>query len=247
MPPEHADAAVPVTPPHVLYVRMKNPPAESPDELHVINALVAKMARIVVEPEALMPLHGINRTLSRGDVECNLRRMNFQPELHALLLESIKYRRKTLGKILVPSLYHIRSNRRKRIQQMPDRAARETVYNPNAQFLRSLRRIDNALRRTLLHPFRLSVAPNIRRQDRFVTAVNIIANRLADQMSRNRKNLQPVLLQQLTLRLAVPVVRKRLINLEVVSPASQLKTVITPGGSLLRQLRQGQIRPLSRK
>ena len=63
VPAEDAYRAITVPPPCVLHVRVENARAEFADELDVIDALVAEVARVVVEPEALVALHRFDRAL----------------------------------------------------------------------------------------------------------------------------------------------------------------------------------------
>lgn len=59
------------------------------DELDVVHSLVAEVGGIVVETETFVILHRFKRTLRRGDVERDFRRMHLKGEVHVLLVEGI--------------------------------------------------------------------------------------------------------------------------------------------------------------
>src|SRR5690606_76654 len=63
MPAEDAAVARRVRPPRVLHVHMADARREALDERYVVNALVAEVARVEVEAERRVPVHGIERAL----------------------------------------------------------------------------------------------------------------------------------------------------------------------------------------
>ena len=75
--------------------------------------------------------------------------------------------------------------------------------------------------------------------------VDRVQYRLADQMIADRKQLQPVLLQDRPLTTAVIGIGQRLVDLEVISKASQLQAVKTEGFGHRSQSSQRKIRPLT--
>src|SRR5690606_29313847 len=66
---EDADVAVAVAPPDVLHVGVEDARAELADELHVIDALIREVRRVVVEAEAAVALDGVDGAPGGGDVE----------------------------------------------------------------------------------------------------------------------------------------------------------------------------------
>ena len=140
------------------------------------------MTGVIVESKALVSLDRFHGALGRGDIKGDLGGMDFQTELNPLALEGIENRLKALGKVLIAGLNHVRRRRRERVEQMPDGAAREPVDHLDTQLLGRLGRVDNLLGRSLADAFRLTVTPNILRQNRLVTLVDVVAYRLARQM-----------------------------------------------------------------
>lgn len=104
VPPEHADVAIPMVPPSVLHVYMKDAGGEVADELHVINPLIAEMGGVVVKAKPRVPVDGIERPFGARDVEGNLGGMHFQGKVDVLGLKGIEDRGEALGKIVVTSL-----------------------------------------------------------------------------------------------------------------------------------------------
>jgi len=101
---EDADGAVAVAPPDVLHVGVVDLLAEGADELHVVDALVAEVAGVVVEAEALVVADGVERALGGGDVEGDLGRVHFEAEVDVILLEGLEDGLPALGEIVVTLL-----------------------------------------------------------------------------------------------------------------------------------------------
>jgi hypothetical protein len=116
---------------------------------------------------------------------------------------------------------------------MPDRAAGKTVDDFNAELLCGLRGIDNTFGRPLANTLGVAVTPDVLRQNRLVTFIDIIADGLAYKMRRDCKDLQTVVYKKLTLGLAITIITKSLIDFEVVAPAGQFKPIIAPACRLL--------------
>ena len=87
---EHADVAVAVAPPRVLDVRVEDAVREVADELHVVDTLVAEVAGVVVEAEALVVADGLKGALRGGDVEGDLGRVHLEGEVDVVLLEGLE-------------------------------------------------------------------------------------------------------------------------------------------------------------
>ena len=102
---------------------------------------------------------------------------------------------------------------------MPDRAAGKTVDDFNAELLCGLCSINNTLGRPLANALRVAVAPDVLGQNRLVTLVDVITDRLAHKMRRDCEDLQAVILKKLTLGLAITIILKSLVDFEVVAPA----------------------------
>ncbi len=72
---------------------MVNALCKSTDKLHIINALIAKMAGVEVEAKALMLLHSSQRSLGRSQIKGNFCRVNFQSKVNLLRVKNIEDRR----------------------------------------------------------------------------------------------------------------------------------------------------------
>src|SRR5262249_20118537 len=84
---EGADRAVALAPPDVLHVGVEDAAAEAADERDVVDALVAEVARVEVEAEAAVLLHGLERAFGGIRVEGDLGGMHLEREVHVVLVE----------------------------------------------------------------------------------------------------------------------------------------------------------------
>ena len=131
---------------------------------------------------------------------------------------------------------------------MPDRRAGEAIDLLDAKGRRRLRGLLDLLGGALAHALGLAIAPDIRGHNAFVAIVDeLIGHRLADQVVADRQALQAIGLQQLTLLAQVAVALQRLVDLEMIAPASQLQPIVAKALGLLHQLRQREIGPLPGK
>jgi hypothetical protein len=137
--------------------------------------------------------------------------------------------------------------RRKRIEHVPHARACEAVDLLDPELRCRTRRVLHPLGGTLTYAFRLAVTPYIRRDDRAVSLVDRIAYALADEMSADRKHLQPVFFEQPALRPDVTRVVQRSVHLEMIAPTRQLEPVEAPAARLGGELGQRQVGPLSRE
>src|SRR3982751_5249328 len=96
---KHTDRAVAMTPPHVLHVSVENPVAEHADEFHVVDALIAKMRRVVVKSETLVALDRGDRELRAGNIKCDFRRVHLEGKVYIVLLKRIQDRAETFAEI----------------------------------------------------------------------------------------------------------------------------------------------------
>ena len=70
---------------------------ELANKCHIVNALIAKVAGIIVEAEGRMPVDRVERIFCAGDVKGDFRWMNFQGEPHANFLVHVKDRLPKFG------------------------------------------------------------------------------------------------------------------------------------------------------
>ena len=240
---ENARSAVTDAPGHVLHVHVENAVLELVDELHVIDALIAEMARVIVESEGRMEIHRLQRALGAGDVERDLRGMHFERETHALLLKLIEDRLEALREVLVAVFDLPRQVRREGIDEMPDAAAGEAVHDLHAKAFRGLRRLHELFSGAAAHTFRFAIAVNVIWQDLLVTRIDVVAHSLADEVRADRMALQTGFFDQRTLRVAILLIR--LGDFEVISPAPELDAVITEGLGFFEEGRERKVSPLT--
>ena len=209
-----------------------DPVGELERELRRVEVLVREVARIEVDPERLAVADRVERLPRRDEVVRDLRRVHLEPELDALLVEDVHDRAPPLGEVLVAALELGEVIRRERVDQVPDRGAREAVHLPSRRAARLHVPCPSSARPRAANAFRLAVAVDLGRENRPVTLVDAVADRLADQMCADRENVQMVALQDLLSRPAVAVVLERLVDLEVVAPTGELETVEAPAAGL---------------
>src|SRR5690606_34756725 len=254
VPAEDADGAITPSPPGILEVHVIDALAERVDELDVVDALVAEVRRVEVEPEAPVATDRFDRALSGRDVEGDLRRMDLEPEVDVHSIERVEDRLETSREVIEASLPILLRRRRKRVDRMPDARPREAV-DDGGKLLASgagvdepptrLPRPDHLLGGTLADAFRIAIAPDVGRKDQFVPLVDRIADRLPDQMVRDRVRGEAVPLEDLPAPFAIGVVRERLIDVEMIAPAGELEAVVTKVRGLLAHGFERKIRPLS--
>ena len=75
--------------------------------------------------------------------------------------------------------------------------------------------------------------------------INRIADTLTDEVRADRVDLQPVPFENVAPRVDVPGIGKRLVDFEVVAPASQLEAVEAPRTRLRSELLDRQVGPLA--
>src|SRR5690606_11730349 len=108
MPAEDAAVARRVRPPRVLHVHMADARREALDERYVVNALIAEVARVEVEAECRVPVHGIERALRGHQVERDLGRVDLQREGHLDFGKGVEDRCPATAEISEPFLDHLR-------------------------------------------------------------------------------------------------------------------------------------------
>ena len=155
---------------------VKNPRAKGVDELHVIHALVAQMRWVIVEAEALVSLHRLNRPLGGGDIERDFRGVDFQREIDIGLVKLGQDRAETLREVVEPFLPVFLIGRRKGVDAVPDARTGETVDNANAELLGGAGRILELFGCATVDAAGIAVAPHVRRQNRAVPLIDAVAD-----------------------------------------------------------------------
>ena len=207
---EHADGTVAVAPPDVLHVGVVDLLTEGADELHVIDALVAEVAGVVVEAKALVVADGVERALSGGNIEGDLGRVHFEAEVDVVLLERLEDGLPALGEIIEALLEVGLIGGREGVDRVPDGGTGEAVDDGLAGTLRLVGHVclagveelagglsgqGHLGASTLADAFRIAVAPDVGGEDALVTFVDIIAGGLADEVRGDRPAAEVVLLQ----------------------------------------------------
>ena len=78
---------------------------------------------------------------------------------------------------------------------MPDAAAGESIDHPNAELLGGAGGVFQFLGRSLIDSRRVAITPNVIRKDRLMPLVDVVQDRLANQMRADRVALQPGVIQ----------------------------------------------------
>src|SRR6056297_3809811 len=100
---------------------------------------------------------------------------------------------------------------------MPDAGTGEAVDNADTQLLSSSSRVFHFFDAAFVHASRVTISPDIVRQNGLVTSINVIQNALPDQMVADGVQFQVVLIQQISLFLAITVIRQSFGDFEVVA------------------------------
>lgn len=130
---------------------------------------------------------------------------------------------------------------------MPDRGTGETVDHLDPHCLGRGGGLLHLLGGPPAHLLWFAVAPDLWGEDGLVPLVDQVADRLAHQVVADGPDLEAVLGQDIVAALAVAVLFKGLVHLEVVAPAGQFQAVVPPFAGHLGQLLQGQVGPLAGK
>ena len=257
---EHADGAVAVAPPNVLHVGVVNLLTEGADELHVVDALVAEVARVVVEAEALVVADGVERALGRSDIEGDFGRVHFEAEVDVVLLKDFEDGLPALGEIVVTLLQIGLVGGREGVDRVPDGRTRETVDDGLARTLRLIGHIRLAGveefasglggqghlgASALADAFRITITPNVGGQDALVAFIDVVAGSLADEVRGNRPAAEVVLREEVPDRFDVALLVDGADDIEVVAPAGELDAFVAHGFHLGEKLGDFKVGPLA--
>jgi hypothetical protein len=131
---------------------------------------------------------------------------------------------------------------------MPDAASCETRDHVNAKFGGGTGGVLDFLSGSLADTLRIAIAPYVRWQYALVSLVNDrITNRLPNQVSADRIAFEIVFCQEVVTAFDIAIVTEGLIHVEVITPAGEFETVITPRRGFLCYRFERQISPLTRK
>ena len=139
------------------------------------------MARVIVEAEALVIVHRLERALGRSRIEGDLGRVDFEGEVDIDFFEYLKNGRPPISKVFVSIIQILLRSRRKGVEGVPDRRACEAIdHRVNDSIVRSgiekftcrAGGIFHFLSGTLADTFRIAFAPDARGEDGFVALVD---------------------------------------------------------------------------
>ena len=233
---------------------------EIANELHVVDTLVAKVARIVVEPEAAMAVHGLDGPRCGSDVKGDFGRMHLQSKVDIDRIELIEDRLPARREIIKSLLVVLLAGRRERVYGMPDTGTGESVDHRPPRTGRLVRHvggpgidelpagpggIDHLPGRALAHPFRVTVTPDHGRKNGLVTLIDIVTDRLTHQVIRNGITDHAMLLEKLPASLDVAVLIERFLDVEMITPAGEFDSVVAHVLYLGQEVGKRKIGPLA--
>ncbi len=125
----------------------------------------------------------------------------------------------------------------------PDRRTGEARQDGDAELLRGAYRGHHLLGRTLTDSLGTAVAPDVIGEQKAVTRLDRVANRMANTVSAQDRYAEFQTIEQRELGRTVIVLARRPLHFEMVAPAGEFQALITPLGDAQRQFLQGQVGP----
>src|SRR5512147_41290 len=110
---------------------------------------------------------------------------------------------------------------------MPDRAAGEAIDHPDPEIFCGMSGRHHMLLCAFAYALRLAVTPDVGREDRFVTIVNIVADRLANQVVADRPGFQAMPGEDFVPRVAIGLVLGTSADIKMIPPAGKLESIET--------------------
>ena len=254
---EDADGAVTVAPPDVLHVGVEDAGAEGADELHVVDALVAEVGRVVVEPKTFVAADGLDRALGAGDVEGDLGGVNFEGEVDVGFLEGLEDGAETFGEVGVTSVPVRLGGGREGVNGVPDGRTREAVDDGRVVVLAVIAGFgveegaggfaggDHLLGGALADALGVAVAPDIGGENGFVALVDVVTDGLADQVAGDGVAGEAVVLQHRPFFVDVFLGGGGDVDIEVVAPAGEFDAIVAHFFGEGREFFEGEVGPLA--
>jgi len=232
---KYANIAISVAPPHVFHVHVVDAVGEVADELHVIDALVTEVRRVVVEAEAFVAADSFDGTLGGSDVEGDFGGVDFEGEVHVQGVKSVEDWAKAIREIFETFVPVILVGWWEGVDGVPNAGSGESVNRYREvigssgfgveEFTGSFSGVDHALGGTLANAFRISIAPDFGRKNGFVTFINEVTDSLADKVIGDGETLETVVIEDFPLFGDVVIVCESLVHVKVVPPAGELQSV----------------------
>src|SRR5690554_2314267 len=221
---ENADLFGDVTPVDILHMYMEDPFGEPVDKIHVVHPLVTQVAGIVVEAEGRVMVQRFQCSLCREGVEGDLSGMHLQRKADAQFFKLVQDGHEPAGKKFIALFNHLSGNGREGIEQVPYRAAGESHHRINTQRFGCLGRQYQLLSSPPAYTLRVTIAPDMGRQDGLVPFIYTVADRLSHQVRGDGAKLQSMFPEQLIDPIVIR--RVRLPHIQVVRE-SQFQSVIS--------------------
>ena len=230
------------------------------DEFHVVDALVAEVARVVVKAEALVVADGVKCALGGSDVEGDFGRVHFEAEVDVVLLEDLEDGLPALGEIIEALLQVSLVSGREGVNRVPDGGTGEAVDDGLAGTLRLVGHVSltgveelagrlsgqgHLSARALADAFRITITPDVRREDALVAFVDIIAGGLADEVGGDCPAAKVVLREEFPDGFDVARLVDGADDIEVVAPAGELDAFVAHGFDLGEKLGDFEVGPLA--
>src|SRR5208282_1900425 len=232
---EDTDISGAMTPPDILHMRVVDSVFEFAQEFYVIDALVTKMGGVIVETEPAMILNRFQCTMRRGYIERDFGRVYLEREIDVETVERFEDRNEPFAEIIESLLNELLACWRKGVPGVPDASPGDT-WHDSGKFKATgwfridevscgLRRLDHLFRCALANPFGVSIFPDLRRQNRLVPFIDIVADSLSDQVVGDGERGQPIVRQKLPAIFAIILGFGRGIHIEVIAPAGEFEPV----------------------
>lgn len=175
--------------------------------------------------------------------------------MHIHFVEDVEDRNKAAGEVIEALLQEVLTGGRKRVAGVPDtRSGEPGDHGGKVEILTGLR-IEKStagpggqlelLGRALADSFGIAITPDLRREDGAMSLIDIVANRLSNQMIGDGERRESGVGQDAPAFLTVVVGRGGLIDIEVVTPTCELQTVEAHLFGKRSEFSEGKIGPLA--
>lgn len=242
---EDADFAERFAGVNVLHVDVVDAVGEFADEFDVVHALVEQVAGVEVEAEGFVAFEGVDGAFGAGDVEGDFGGVDFEGEADAVAAEFVEDGRPGFGKLVVAARDHLRRDGREAVEEMPDARACEAVDDFDAEIFRGARGEFEFGGGAFVDAFRVAVTPDVRREDALVALVNVVADRLADEVGGDGEKFQAVFRKNLVAAGAIVGVGRGFLHIAMVAPTGEFQAVVAEVFGFFRDVVEGEVGPLS--
>src|SRR5215216_403856 len=232
----------------VLAVHVVDHIAEIPQEADIVQALPDHVGGIEVETEAWPMINGLQRG-NRGPVVVrDLAGMYLVGEADPYFIENVDDRVPPVGEVGVARLDDLVLDGRKHRRVMPNRRSGEPDDGVDAKRSGGACRGPQLFGGTLPYTLRVTITPDPWVDHVLVAIVDDrFAHRLTIEVVRDRPTAEPMFLQNVLATPDIPVIFGSFCDVEMITPAGDLQSVVAPFRSESAHLLERQIGPLSRE